>query len=108
MDIAIQDCPLESLASFLLLKGKVLLRTATARNEIIRATWPLMRVVVHLESDPLAPEALYESAVALQRLGRKEQAADLLRECRDHRKVSAKTGKLAKVALERLQSTETD
>ena len=108
LDIAIQDCPLESLASFLLLKGKVLLRTATARNEIIRATWPLLRVVVHLESDPLAPEALYESAVALQRLGRKEQAADLLRECRDHRKVSAKTGQLAKVALERLQSTETD
>ena len=108
LDIAIRDCTKESLASFLLLKGKTLLRTATARKDVIRATWPLLRAVIHLESDPLAPQALYEAATALERLGRKDQAVDLLRECREHRGVDAKTGALAKVALERLQSTMTD
>ncbi len=108
LDAAIRDCPKESLAGFLLLKGKTLLRTAATQEDLVRAAWPLMRVAIHLGNDPLAPEALYEAATALERIGRKGQAADLLRECREHRKVSAKTGALAKVASERLQSTVTD
>ena len=108
LDAAIRDCPKESLAGFLLLKGKTLLRTAATQEDLVRAAWPLMRVAIHLGNDPLAPEALFEAATALERIGRKGQAADLLRECREHRKVSAKTGALAKVAWERLQSSATD
>lgn len=108
LDTAIRDCPKASLPSFLLLKGRALLRTATDRADIIRAVWPLLRVVIHFSEDPLAPEALYESALALERIGRKGQAVDLLRECRDHRQVSASTNGLATIALKRLQSSGTD
>ena len=108
MDTAIRDCPRASIPSFLLLKGRTLLAMSGARAETIRGTWPLLRVVIHFRADPLAPEALYESALALERIGRKSQAVDLLRECRDHRRVSASTNGLATIALKRLQSRVTD
>jgi hypothetical protein len=81
IDQAIRDCPMGSLPSFLLLKGEVLLATAASREAAIEAAWPFLRVVVHFPTDPRAADALLGAAQALERLGRKDQAASLLREC---------------------------
>ena len=95
LDNAIRDCPEASLPGFLMLKGRLLLRAAKSRDEVIRAAWCFMRVVVHAPDDPLTPEALVAAAGALKRLERAEQAAALLDECLAHSKVGEETRKKA-------------
>ncbi|MEK7730999.1 MAG: hypothetical protein AAB363_04000, partial [Planctomycetota bacterium] len=74
LDRAVRDCPDATLPGFMLLKGETLLRTAVAREDIIRASWPFLRVVVHIPDDPRAAEALLGAASAVERLGRTDQA----------------------------------
>ena len=104
LDLAIEDCPDTLLPSFLLFKGRMLLRKATSRDDIIRATWPFMRVAAHMADDPRAADGLYETALALKRLRSEEKAIDLLIECLAHKRLSDGTRQKAKEALARLQS----
>lgn len=99
---ALTDCPTDALPDFLLLKGRVLLRAANSRAELIRASWPFLRVATHMAEDPRAAEGLLGAAKCLERLGRKDKATELLRECLAHRTISEATTKLAKAELERL------
>ena len=108
LDTAIRACPGSALPGFLLLKGRTMLREAATREEIIRAAWPLLRVVIHFGNDPITPEALYESAVAAERINRSNKAVQLLTECLVHPRVTEETTKLATVAMKRLQSTAAD
>ncbi|UCE58945.1 MAG: hypothetical protein JSU63_16065 [Phycisphaerales bacterium] len=103
---AIRDCPEALLPSFLLLKGRALLRASSAKDDMVRATWPFMRVVAHMPDDPRAAEGLYEAALALERLGRNDKAVDLIEECLEHGQVRIDTRAKAEAALERLRATE--
>jgi len=103
LDRAIQSCPETLLPDFLLLKGRALSQAAVTRNELIRATWPFMRVVAHMPEDPRAAEGLFETAVVLERMGRRDHAADLLRECMAHKGAPAQTREKARATLTRLQ-----
>jgi TolA-binding protein len=94
-----RDCPERSLPGFLILKGRLLLRTATLREDTIRAAWCFMRVVIHLPDDPLVPEALVEAAGALRRLERADQAASLLNECLAHARIGDEARKQAEAML---------
>ncbi len=104
LDRAIRDCPDASLAGFLLLKGETLLRAATAREDIIRASWPFLRVVVHMPDDTLAADGLLGAASAVERLGRTDQAMALLEECIVHKRVSDETRGKAQTMLTRLRA----
>jgi len=104
LDRAIRDCPDASLPSFLLLKGEFLLRTALVREDIIRASWPFLRVVVHAPDDPRAADGLLGSASALERLGRSDQAVALVEECLAHKRVDDRTRERARTMLARLRS----
>jgi len=106
LDRAIADCPEEMLPSFLLLKGGTLLRTSSTREEIIRASWPLLRVVIHMPDDPRAAEGLLEAAVAMERLGRPGKAAQLLEECLGREDLDDKTRSAAEEALRRMRALE--
>lgn len=108
LNAAIQDCPEFTLPGFLLLKGRTLLRTAATRNDLVRAAWPFLRVAIHFEGHPLTPEALYDGAVAVERLDREDKAIELLTECLEHGHVTQETAKLATIALRRLQSAKTE
>lgn len=99
---AMTYCPSEALPDFLLLKGKTLLREAKSREELIRASWAFLRVTTHMPEDPRAAEALLGAAKCLERLGRKDQATVLLRECLARPSISDATTRLAKGELERL------
>ena len=103
LDQALADCPEAVLPSFLLLKGEVLLRSASSREECIRAAWPFMRVVIHMPGDPRAAEGLYGAAQALERIGRAAKAVQLLEECVAHAQVSAELRGKAERELERLK-----
>ena len=103
MDRDIADCPESVLPGFLLLKGKALLETASTRDDVIRASWPLMRVVIHMPHSAEAAEALYYAAGALERLGRPDKAARLLEECLEHQGLDPETRRLALEAMARLQ-----
>ncbi len=89
LDRAIRDCPRSSLPDFLLLKGRTLMKAAQSSEDVMRASWPFLRIVAHLPSDPRAAEALYETALAMDRLNRRDQALQLLHECLAHPRVSA-------------------
>lgn len=104
LDGPIGDCPSAALPDFLLLKGRTLLARAKTREEIIRATWPLMRVAIHMPDDPRAAEALFESAGAMERLGRPDKALRLLEECAAHKAASEDFRKNARAAIERLKA----
>ena len=104
LDRAIRDCPQSMLPGLLLLKGQALLRTASSREDVIRASWPLMRVVIHLPEDPRAAEALYWAALAVERIGRGEKAIEMLRECLARKDLRAELRPAASAALERLTS----
>ena len=104
LDRAIRDCPTTLLPSFLLLKGHVLARIATTPEEIVRASWPFMRVVAHMPDDPRAADGLYGAALILGRLGRNDQAVELLNECLTHKHVRDETRQAANAALQRLKS----
>jgi len=104
LDRAIEDCPQALLPSFLLFRGRMLLSKAESRDDIIRATWPFMRVVAHMPDDPRAADGLYETAVALEHIGREDKAIDLLTECLAHEKVSEETRQKAENELARLRT----
>lgn len=85
LDRALAYCPDPVLPGYLLLKGKTLLRLAEGREDLIHASWPLMRIVVHMKEDPRAAEALYLTAEIMDRLGRADKAVRLLDECIRHK-----------------------
>jgi tetratricopeptide (TPR) repeat protein len=103
LDRAIRYCPETLLADFLLLKGRVLSQTAQTLDDMIRAAWPFMRIVAHMPGDARAAEGLYETALMLERMGRRDNAIDLLTECLAHENVRAKIRKGAEADLVRLQ-----
>lgn len=105
LDRAIRDCPDSTLPSFLLLKGETLLRAAVAREEVIRASWPFLRVVVHMPDDPRAADGLLGAASALERLGRTDKAVAFVEECLVHRRVGDETREKAQSMIARLRST---
>ena len=107
LDIAIGDCPDEILPSFLLLKGRTLLRTAATRDQVIRASWPFLRVAIHFRNDSRAAEGLYDAALALERLGRPDKAGELLQECLEHKWLTPRTRSLAETARARLLAART-
>jgi tetratricopeptide (TPR) repeat protein len=106
LDRAIRDAPDSHVADFLLLKGRLLSRTAKTREDWVRAAWPFLRIAAHLPDDARAAEALYESARVLERIGRADQAASLLRECLDHAKLDARTREQAEHMMKRLVGDE--
>jgi len=87
LDRAIEKCPDANLPDMLLLKGRVLMKSAVTRDEIIRASWPFMRVAVHMPADKRAAEGLLGAAQALDRLGQKSKAREMLAECVGHAQV---------------------
>jgi len=105
LDRAVHDCPDTLLPSFLLLKGETLLRTALARDDVIRASWPFLRVVIHMADDPRAADGLWGAARAVERLGRRDQATALVEECLAHKHVSDETRGKAAAMLTRLRSS---
>lgn len=105
LDRAMVDCPAEMLPDFLLLKGRTLFRRASSREEFIRASWPFLRVVVHMPDDPRAAEGLLGAARCLERLNRRDKAAELLRECLAHRRVSEAVAREARDELQRWGSS---
>jgi tetratricopeptide (TPR) repeat protein len=102
---AIRDCPESLLPGFLLLKGRTLIRSASTREEIIRACWPLMRVAIHFPKDAGAAEGLYDAAQAVERIGRVDRAIELLEECLGHPRLTPETRRSAETALMRLRGT---
>ncbi len=103
LDDFIRDCPASLLAEGLLLKGEILLQSASNPEEIIRASWPFLRVALQMSDDPRAADGFYGASIALERVGRVDKCIELLRECVAHRRVTAGTRKRAEVALARLQ-----
>ncbi len=104
LDRAIRDCPDSSLPSFLLLKGDTLLRTSAAREDVIRASWSFLRVVVHMSDDPRAADGLLGAALAVERLGRGDQAVAFVEECLAHKRISDETRGRAQAMLARLRT----
>lgn len=106
LDQAIALCPDEVLPSFLLLKGRTLLRAAGTQEELIRAGWAFMRVVAHMRSDPRAAEGLLGAGLVLERMDETRKAIALLEECVAHRRVDASTKEAAQSALDRLRTND--
>ncbi len=103
---AIQDCPDASLPGFLLLKGETMLRTASTRDDFIRASWPFLHVAAHRPDDPRAADGLAGGAAALERTGRRGQAIALLEECLAHKRLTDETRHRAEESLTRLRSAK--
>ena len=104
LDRAIRDCPESVLADFLLIKGESLLRSAKTREEVIRAAWPFMRVVIHMGDDTRAADALFGAATALEQLGNRDRARVMLSECLAHVGASEKVKSQAQAMLARLRT----
>jgi hypothetical protein len=104
LDAAIRYCPEPALPDFLLVKGEMLLSHASTREELIRASWPFLRVVTHMPDDPRAADGLLGAAGALERLGSSGRAAALLTECLAHPKIDDATRREAEAALERVRT----
>ena len=105
LDRAVRDCPDASLPGFMLLKGETLLRIAGSREDVMRASWPFLRVVVHMPDDPQAADGLLGAASAVERLGRTDQAVALVEECLTHKQLSDETRGKAQMMLTRLRPT---
>ena len=103
LERAIRDCPPELLPDFLLLKGHVLSQSAATRQDLIRATWPFLRIVAHMPDDPRAAEGLLETAVLLGRIGNRDKAAALLAECLAHAGARAETRRRAEEVIKELE-----
>lgn len=104
IDRAIRDAPPPLVAGFLLAKGKALLAQAATRQDVIRATWPLLRVLIHMHDDAAAPEAMVHTAMALDRLQRVDKARELYAEALAHPKISDEVRRLAEERLRRVES----
>lgn len=105
IDEAIRNCPKRILPKFLLLKGEALLRVAKDRDDLIRASWPFLRVVVHMAGKAEAAEGLYRTAIVLEKLGRPRKAMAMLEECLQHPRADEPTKENAKMALERMRAS---
>lgn len=105
---ALRDCPESVLPDYLLLKGRFLLKSATSREEIIRATWPIMRIVIHTPNHPRAADALFEAAAALERLGQPNKAIELLEECSKKPKLESDMSQSITAAIKRLRAPATE
>ncbi len=103
LDRAIRVAPQENLAGLLMLKGRTLAKHASTREDMIRASWPLMRVAIHLRDDPAVAEALYEAALIVERLGRLQKAVVLLAECLAHKSCDEPVRGLASEAMVRVR-----
>ena len=108
LDQAIRHCPAAALPSFLLLKGRLLLKAASTREDLIRASWPFMRVAIHFPDDPRAAEGLVGAAQVLGRLGNRRKAFELLDECLQHAHLQEETRLAAEEARQRLHEARTD
>ncbi len=104
LDGAIRYCPESALPDFLLVKGETLLSRASTREDLIRASWPFMRVVTHMPEDPRAVDGLLGAAAALERLGSFGRAANLLTECMAHPKIDGAARRKAEEALVRVSA----
>lgn len=106
LDRAIEACPEESLPDLLLLKGRVLLGRASTKDDVMRAAWPFLRVVIHMPQDRRAAQAAYLAATALDRLGRKESALMLLEDCLSRAEISPELRGSAEELRARLQTPD--
>ncbi len=104
LDAFIQAAPAAMLPPALILKGEALLATAQSREELIRASWPFLRVVIHMPGDPAAPEALWGAARVLERMGLTDRAVEMLRECIAHPAIGVEIRKEAEVSLTRFRT----
>jgi len=102
LDRAIAGAAESVVPDLLLLKGQTLLRQASTRDEVIRAGWAFMRVVIHFAQDGRAAQGLIGTAEVYRRLGRVNKARQLLQESLAHPKITAAARKRATDALERL------
>lgn len=106
LDRTIRACPESLLPGFLMLKGDALLARAETREDLIRASWPYLRVVTHMAEDPRAAEALISAARVLERMASYDKAADLLTECLNRPTLTDPVRRRAEAALARLRSRE--
>ena len=84
IDQAIMYCPETMLSRFLMFKGDLLARTARSRRDLLRASWPFLRVAIHFPRDARAPEGLLKASTALARAGLTEKALELVEESLRH------------------------
>jgi hypothetical protein len=103
LDGFIRHCPEEMLPQALLLKGRALLETAQTRDELVRASWPFLRVAIHMTENPLAAEGLLGAAEVMEALDRPDKAVELLEECLAHQAATQATKDCARKALERIR-----
>ena len=106
LDRALRGAPRSLLPQLLLLKGTSLEKAAADRDELIKATWPFLRVVIHFPRRSEAAEALLHTAELLDRLGNRDESAEILRECIAHDAVSDEWRLAAQERLSRLESSE--
>ncbi len=81
LDRAIVECPAKHLPDFLLMKGEVLFRSAGDRDDLIRASWPFLRVGIQMADDPRGARGLLGAAKVLVKLEDGAGARRLLGEC---------------------------
>jgi hypothetical protein len=62
-----------------------------------------MRVVIHFPDDGRAAQGLYGAALAVERIGRKDKAIELLTECLGHAHLDEQTRRWAAAMLARLE-----
>jgi len=104
LDEAIRHAPESLLPAFLMLKGRMQARHADERVDLLRASWPFLRVAVHFPQDPRVPEALYEAARLLVRADDPADAMRLLDECLANKNVTAEVRQRAETLRQRLGS----
>jgi len=100
LDRAIQNCPESKLPAFLMLKGRVLLKSADSQPAFIRASWPFMRLAIHFPEHPLTPKSLYHAAEVMHRIGRMNKAVELLTESLKHKRLDDGTRQRVNQAME--------
>ncbi|MCO6437654.1 MAG: hypothetical protein J5J06_11240 [Phycisphaerae bacterium] len=105
LDRHIRDCPEGVLPDLLLLKGRVQLRTATTREDAIRASWPYLRVAIHMPDDPRAAEGLLGAAAALEKIGSTDKAIELLTRCVENENATSQVRARAEQIRARLQGS---
>jgi len=91
LDANIRDCPVANLPDFLLLKGDVLARSAHTKEELVRASWPYLRVAINVSDDPRAADGLLAAAALMQRLEKPNLAMSLTDECLAHPRILEST-----------------
>jgi len=106
IDHAIRACPESRLPDFLLLKGDALLSRAQTRKDLIRASWPYLRVVTHFPDDPRAADGLIAAAGVLKRMESFDKAKSLLTECLNRPNLTEPQRRRAEDALAQLHTSE--